>query len=67
VIDEDPAKGSTVPEGVPKNRGGHGIPQKILISELTAAGFKLDSVHNDWPSRDAYHQMYCVVFHTPAR
>jgi SAM-dependent methyltransferase len=62
VIDEDPAKGTTIPEGVPKNRGGHGVPQKILISELTAAGFQVQSVSDDWPGRDSFHQMYCVVF-----
>ncbi len=62
VIDEDPLEGSSIPEGVPKNRGGHGIPQKILVSELLAAGFEVESVHDDWPSRDASHLIYCVVF-----
>ena len=62
VIDEEPSKGTTIPEGVPKNRGGHGVPQKILISELAAAGFEVETVSNDWPSRDAFHQIYCVVF-----
>jgi predicted methyltransferase len=62
VIDEDPSEGSSIPEGVPKNRGGHGIPQKILISELTAAGFEVESTHNDWPSRNASHLIYCAVF-----
>jgi ubiquinone/menaquinone biosynthesis C-methylase UbiE len=62
VIDEDPMEGSSIPEGVPKNRGGHGIPQKILVSELQAAGFEVESVHDDWPSRDASHLIYCVVF-----
>ncbi|HXT87326.1 MAG TPA: class I SAM-dependent methyltransferase [Verrucomicrobiae bacterium] len=65
VIDEIPSKGSTVPEGVPANRGGHGIPQQILISELTGAGFKVETVQNDWPPGDAYHQLYCVVFVKP--
>jgi predicted methyltransferase len=62
LIDENPRQGTSVPEGVPKNRGGHGIPQTILIGELSAAGFKLESVDNDWPSRDAFHEIYCVVF-----
>jgi predicted methyltransferase len=62
VIDEDPPPGSSIPEGVPKNRIGHGIPQKILISELTAAGFKVETVQNDWPTHDTYHHVYCVVF-----
>lgn len=57
VIDEEPQAGSSIPPGVPKNRIGHGIPQRVLIDELTAAGFTLESVHNDWPN-----QMYCVVF-----
>ena len=62
VIDEDPYKGTSIPEGVPKNRGGHGVPQRILISELVGAGFEVETVDNDWPSRDAFHLIYCVVF-----
>jgi ubiquinone/menaquinone biosynthesis C-methylase UbiE len=62
VIDEDPYPGTSIPEGVPKNRGGHGVPQRILIGELTAAGFEVESVYNDWPSRDTYHHIYCVIF-----
>ena len=62
VIDEDPYKGTSIPEGVPENRGGHGVPQKILMSELIAAGFEVAAIRNDWPSRDASHQIYCVVF-----
>ena len=51
LSESDPVK------GVPANRGGHGIPQKILIEELTAAGFKVDKVVNDWPE-----DSFCVVF-----
>lgn len=65
VIDENPREGTSVPYGVPTNRGGHGIPQKLLISELGSAGFVLEKVENDWPSRDAYHDIYCVVFRKP--
>lgn len=65
IIDENPRKGSVLPEGVPKNRGGHGVPQDILVSELAAAGFKVETVQNSWPGRDAFHQMYCVVFRKP--
>ena len=49
------------PKGVPENRGGHGIPQKIVIEELTGAGFRLERVANDWPG-----WQYCVVFRKPA-
>jgi hypothetical protein len=33
---------------VPQNRGGHGIPEAILIQELTNAGFQLERVINHW-------------------
>lgn len=48
-------------KGVRKNRGGHGIPQKVLIDELTAAGFVVDQAINDWPEDD-----YCVIFRKSA-
>jgi ubiquinone/menaquinone biosynthesis C-methylase UbiE len=43
--------------GVPKDREDHGIQQKILIDELTGAGFQLDKIVEDWPTAD-----YCVLF-----
>ena len=43
--------------GVPKDREDHGIQQKILIDELTKAGFQLEKVVQDWPTSD-----YCVLF-----
>jgi len=47
-------------KGVPSNRGGHGIPKKILVEELTAAGFKLDKSFDDWPEDG-----YCLLFRKP--
>jgi SAM-dependent methyltransferase len=47
-------------KGVPANRGGHGIPQSVLIEELTGAGLKLSRVAADWPGR-----RYCVLFQKP--
>jgi len=47
-------------KGVPSNRGGHGIPKKILMEELTAAGFKVDKSFDDWPDDG-----YCVLFRKP--
>jgi ubiquinone/menaquinone biosynthesis C-methylase UbiE len=60
VIDFPPRKWLTLSQpvkGVPANRGGHGIPQKILVDEMTKAGFKVEKVVNDWPD-----DSYCVVF-----
>lgn len=57
IIDFPPRSGLDPVEGVPANRGGHGIPQKIVIEELTAAGLQLEKTVNDWPNDD-----YCLLF-----
>jgi len=57
IIDFPPRSGLDPVEGVPSNRGGHGIPQKIVIEELTAAGLHMEKVVRDWPDDD-----YCVLF-----
>lgn len=60
VIDQEPPPGTKPPEGVPENRIGHGVPQKIVIEEVKAAGFDLVKTINDWPDND-----YCVLFRKP--
>jgi ubiquinone/menaquinone biosynthesis C-methylase UbiE len=63
VIEFPPRKSLTASDpvkGVPNNRGGHGIPKKILVEELTAAGFRLDKTFDDWPDDG-----YCVLFRKP--
>jgi ubiquinone/menaquinone biosynthesis C-methylase UbiE len=57
IIDFPPRSGLDPVEGVLANRGGHGIPQKIVIEELTAAGLQLEKTVNDWPNDD-----YCLLF-----
>ena len=57
IIDFPPRRGLETVEGIPSNRGGHGIPQKIVIEELTAAGLHLEKVVDDWPD-----ESYCVLF-----
>jgi ubiquinone/menaquinone biosynthesis C-methylase UbiE len=60
VIDREPPSGSKRVDGVPTNRVGHGMPQNILIEELTAAGFQVVKTPADWPSK-----LYCVIFRKP--
>jgi ubiquinone/menaquinone biosynthesis C-methylase UbiE len=57
IIDFAPRAGLDPVEGVPSNRGGHGIPQKIVIEELSAAGLQVEKIVNDWPENS-----YCVLF-----
>jgi ubiquinone/menaquinone biosynthesis C-methylase UbiE len=57
IIDFPPRPGLDPVEGVPSNRGGHGISQKIVIEELIAAGLQVEKIVNDWPG-----DSYCVLF-----
>lgn len=57
IIDFPARSGLEPVEGVPANRGGHGIPQKVVIEELTAAGLQMEKVVNEWPEND-----YCILF-----
>jgi ubiquinone/menaquinone biosynthesis C-methylase UbiE len=57
IVDFPPRQGLEPVEGVPANRGGHGIPEHIVIEELTAAGLQLEKTVGDWPENS-----YCVLF-----
>jgi ubiquinone/menaquinone biosynthesis C-methylase UbiE len=57
IIDFPPRSGLEPVEGVPNNRGGHGIPERIVIQELTAAGLRVEKTVDDWAD-----ESYCVVF-----
>ena len=57
IIDFPPNENLPPVEGVPKNRGGHGIPQNVVVEELTSAGLQLEKVISDWSAND-----YCVLF-----
>ena len=64
VIDFPPLPGwafwAPFPEGVPEDRGGHGVAVELVITELRAAGFTLDREIGDWGPSD-----YCLVFRKP--
>ena len=52
------------PKGVPQNRSGHGVAVHLVIEEVTATGFELVQVIEDWPGRSPLAS-YCVVFRKP--
>ena len=65
IIDFPPGKwlsGLEPVKGVPKNRGGHGMPKQLLVDELSAAGFQALTTPTDWSGVD-----YCVVFRKPTQ
>lgn len=45
-------------------RGSFGIPAKSVVSEVTASGFELRRLHEDWPGRGPLGS-YCAVFQKP--
>jgi ubiquinone/menaquinone biosynthesis C-methylase UbiE len=57
IIDFPPRAGYDKVEGIPANRGGHGIAEKLVVEELAAAGLKMELEVKDWPDDD-----YCVIF-----
>jgi ubiquinone/menaquinone biosynthesis C-methylase UbiE len=57
IIDFPPHPEYGKVKGVPKDREDHGIQQKILIDELSKAGFQLEKIVDDWPTND-----YCILF-----
>ena len=57
ILDFPPRAGLEPVEGVPANRGGHGIPKAIVMEELTAAGFQLEKTVDNWPENS-----YCLIF-----
>jgi len=62
IIDFPPRLNLGPVEGVPKNRGGHGIPEKVMVEELATVGLQVEKVIDDWSAQD-----YCVIFvkHSP--
>jgi ubiquinone/menaquinone biosynthesis C-methylase UbiE len=57
IIDFPPHPEYGKVKGVPRDREDHGIQQKILIDELTKAGFQMEKIVDDWPTMG-----YCVLF-----
>ena len=62
ILDNPPGKGSPLPEGVPANRGGHGIPSAVVASELTAAGLTHVQTIDGWPPGDECKTCYLALF-----
>jgi SAM-dependent methyltransferase len=62
IIDYEPSErpGESVPAGVPANRGGHGVPKRIVAEELTGAGFELVKTVEWRISGTIRH--YCMLF-----
>ena len=62
VMDFPPDPGSKVPDGVPADRGGHGIPASMVEIEMTKAGLKHVKTLPRWPPDATQGALYLVLF-----
>jgi SAM-dependent methyltransferase len=52
------------PKDTPGNRTGHGVAASLVVEEVTAGGFTLVKVIEDWPGRGPL-KSYCAIFRKP--
>jgi predicted methyltransferase len=62
IIDFAPDQGSTLPKGVPANRGGHGIPPAVVVDEMVRAGFTHLRTIDKWPPGDKVQPGFLTLF-----
>jgi len=52
------------PSDTPGDRTGHGVAAGLVVEEVTAGGFTLVKVVEDWPGRGPL-KSYCAIFRKP--
>jgi SAM-dependent methyltransferase len=52
------------PKDTPGHRTGHGVAAGLVVEEVTAGGFRLVKVIEDWPGRGPL-KSYCAIFRKP--
>jgi len=62
IVDFPPRPNSRIPEGVPANRVGHGVPMDVVISEVTANGFTIVSQQPKWSPSSQPADLFLLVF-----
>ena len=66
LIDFPPRPNTAVPEGVPANRLGHGVPTQVVIDEMKAAGLTHVRTIADWTRQGGtQNDLYLVLFRKP--
>jgi predicted methyltransferase len=53
------------PEGIPADRGGHGVPIEVVEREVESAGFERVRVEPDWDP-GLFTDLYAILFRKPA-
>ena len=55
----------SIPDGIPDDRGGHGVPPEVVIRELESAGFRHLKTVEQWPGHGFITKTYGLVFERP--
>ena len=64
LIDFPPQSGSAVPSGVPENRGGHGVPQDVVLDEVRQALTHVRTI-SPWEAPGQNQSLYLLLFRKP--
>ena len=66
VVDFAPSRllARSTPEGIPADRGGHGISPAIVVREAEGAGLRHADTHTSWPGPWPLDN-FCAVFDKP--
>lgn len=64
VVDFPPRANTDVPQGVPANRRGHGVPSEIVEQEFAAALRRVRTIP-DWSPESQPASLYLVLFEKP--
>jgi len=65
VVDFPPRPNTPVPDGVPANRLGHGVPASVVEQELTATGLRHVRTISDWSPKSQPASLYLALFSKP--
>jgi ubiquinone/menaquinone biosynthesis C-methylase UbiE len=64
VIDFPPRGKGAIPEGVPANRGGHGVPAEIVLREAGAVFTHVQTIEK-WMPGGGQTELFLVLFRKP--
>jgi cyclopropane fatty-acyl-phospholipid synthase-like methyltransferase len=64
IVDFPPRPNTTVPDGVPADRGGHGVPQAVVEREVGAALTHVRTTTN-WSPKSQPADLFLVLFRKP--
>ncbi len=64
IIDFPPRANSSVPDGVPADRGGHGVPPEVVRREIGAALTHVSTIP-DWSAGSRPGSLFLLLFEKP--